>query len=100
MPEILSSSGCRRRITSLAVSSRSSCGLRLISRRPVFSVGLLPSTPMKEVRLSTAGSASSTLARSCWRVAMAWNEIDCGASAMPWITPVSCTGKKPLGMKA
>jgi hypothetical protein len=22
----------------------------------------------------------------------------CGASEMPWITPVSCTGKKPLGM--
>ena len=28
---------------------------------------------------------------------MAANEIDCGASVMPWITPVSCTGKKPLG---
>ena len=26
------------------------------------------------------------------------NEIDCGASEMPWMSPVSCTGKKPLGM--
>ncbi|MCY1444929.1 hypothetical protein D9M71_614220 [compost metagenome] len=28
---------------------------------------------------------------------MAANEVDCGASEIPWITPVSCTGKKPLG---
>ncbi|MCY1443929.1 hypothetical protein D9M71_603720 [compost metagenome] len=28
---------------------------------------------------------------------MAAKEIDCGASEMPWMTPVSCTGKKPLG---
>ncbi|MNE95935.1 hypothetical protein D3C80_1940880 [compost metagenome] len=66
----------------------------------MFSVGLVPSTPMNEDRLSTAGSASSTFASACWRVAMAWKEIDCGASAMPWITPVSCTGKKPLGTNA
>ena len=25
-------------------------------------------------------------------------EMDCDACEMPWITPVSCTGKKPLGM--
>ena len=30
--------------------------------------------------------------------AMAAKEIDCGASEMPWMRPVSCTGKKPLGM--
>ena len=29
---------------------------------------------------------------------MAGNDIDCAASEMPWMTPVSCTGKKPLGM--
>ncbi len=28
---------------------------------------------------------------------MAEKEIDCGASEMPRITPVSWTGKKPLG---
>ncbi len=98
MPGRWSSSGCRRWITSLAVTSRSLCGLRLICRRPLLSVGLVPSTPMKEVRLSTAGSFSTTSARARWRSDMAWKEIDCGASATPWITPVSCTGKKPLGM--
>ncbi|KWV86428.1 hypothetical protein PFLmoz3_03861 [Pseudomonas fluorescens] len=36
-------------------------------------------------------------ASSCWRWLMAAKEIDCGASEIPWITPVSCTGKKPLG---
>jgi hypothetical protein len=30
-------------------------------------------------------------------VAIAGNEIACDASEMPWITPVSWTGKKPFG---
>ena len=34
---------------------------------------------------------------ACWRSAMAANDTDLGASVMPWMTPVSCTGKKPLG---
>ena len=38
-----------------------------------------------------------TSASACWRSAMAGNEMFCGASEMPRITPVSCTGKKPLG---
>ncbi|MNN99524.1 hypothetical protein D3C81_2191880 [compost metagenome] len=37
------------------------------------------------------------LASSCWRWLMALKETDCGASETPWITPVSCCGKKPLG---
>ena len=37
------------------------------------------------------------MASSCCRVAIAGNEIVCGASEMPRITPVSCTGKNPLG---
>ena len=52
---------------------------------------------MKDDRLSTAGSRRITSASACWRSAMAGNETVCGASEIPWITPVSCTGKKPLG---
>ena len=26
------------------------------------------------------------------------NDADCGASEMPWMRPVSCCGKKPLGI--
>ena len=66
--------------------------------RPLLSVVLVPSTPMKDDRLSTAGSFRITLASACWRSAMAGNEMVCGASEMPRITPVSCTGKNPLGM--
>ncbi len=65
--------------------------------RPLLSVVLVPSTPMNDDRLSTAGSFRITSASFCCRSAMAGNEIDCDASEMPWITPVSCTGKKPLG---
>ncbi len=66
--------------------------------RPELRVVLVPSTPMKELRLATAGSLRITSARACWPLAMALKEADWGASEMPRITPVSCTGKKPLGI--
>ncbi len=57
---------CRRRsITCDALSPRSPMGLRLIWKRPAFSVVLAPSTPMKEDRLSTAGSCSTASASCC-----------------------------------
>ena len=66
--------------------------------RPLLSVVLVPSTPMKHERLTTAGSWMITAASACWRSAMALKEMLWGASEMPRITPVSWTGKKPLGM--
>ncbi len=65
--------------------------------RPLLSVALMPSAPMNDDRLSTAGSFKITCASACCRSAMAVNEIFCAASEMPWITPVSCTGKNPFG---
>ena len=65
--------------------------------RPLLSVVLVPSTPMNDERLSTAGSCRITSASACCRSAIAANETFCGASEMPRITPVSCTGKNPLG---
>jgi hypothetical protein len=85
-------------MTSLALRRRSSRGLRLIWMRPLLRVVLVPSMPMKEERLATAGSFRITRARDCCAWAMASKETDWGASDMPRITPVSCTGKKPLGM--
>ena len=55
---------CNRRITSEALRSRWFSGFRLIEKRPLFSVVLVPSAPMNEVRLSTAGSARITFASS------------------------------------
>ncbi len=94
-----SSSGLMRLMTSLALSRRSSRGLRLIWIRPELRVELVPSTPMKDERLSTAGSWRITSARACCLRAMARKETVWGASEMPRITPVSCTGKKPLGIQ-
>ena len=65
--------------------------------RPLLTVTLVPSTPMNEERLSTAGSFRITAASACCRAAIAGNEIVCAASEMPWMVPVSCTGKKPFG---
>ena len=83
---------------SLALAPRSLRGFRLMSIRPLLSVAFVPSTPMNDVRLATAGSSSTTAASACCRSAIDANEIVCGASEMPWMAPVSCTGKKPLGI--
>ncbi len=97
-PPTAATSRRRRRMTSLAVAARSSRGLRLIRKRPVLSVGFVPSTPMNDERLTTSGSFRIRAARACCSSAMRANETDCEASEIPWISPVSCTGKKPLGM--
>ena len=65
--------------------------------RPLFSVVLTPSAPMNDDRLSTAGSLRMICASSFCFSVMAANEMDCDACEMPWITPVSCTGKESLG---
>ena len=66
--------------------------------RPLFSVVLVPSMPMNDDRLSTAGSLQDDLRRApaAARPSRRTRSF-CGASEMPRITPVSCTGKKPLG---
>ena len=87
----------RRRMTSLADRRRTSNGFRLISIRPALSVALAPSTPMKEDNDSTAGSFRMASASACWCCAMAAKDVDCEASVIAWIWPVSCTGKNPLG---
>jgi hypothetical protein len=50
---------------------------------------LVPSTPMKEVIFSTEGSFKIAAASSCCLAAMASKEIDCRASEIAWISPVS-----------
>jgi hypothetical protein len=49
--------GLQARMTSWPLILRFSSGLRLIWMRPLLSVVLVPSTPMNEERLSTAGSS-------------------------------------------
>jgi hypothetical protein len=69
-------------------------------KRPLLRVALVPSTPMKDETLSTAGSRSILSARARWRAAISWNDTVGPASVMAWMKPVSCKGKKPLGMAA
>ena len=97
MPLTWSLSRVRRSTTTGSAASRWSLGTNCKVMRPVLRLVLVPSTPMNEVRLCTAGSRSNTSARACWRCAMASNEVDWVASVMTCKLPVSCKGKKPLG---
>ncbi len=59
-------------------------GLQVNLNAPaVLSVVLVPSTPMNEDRLSTAGSCRITLPSACCRSDMARNEMVCSASDTP-----------------
>ena len=60
-------------------------------------VVFVPSMPMKLDRLRTAGSSRIARFSSSCRAAISSNEASCGASEIPRITPVSWTGKNPLG---
>ena len=79
-------------------ASRCDLGTKFNVMRPVFNVVFGPSTPMKELRLCTAGSLSNTAAKACCFSDMAANDVACVASVMTCTAPVSCNGKKPLGM--
>ena len=60
---LAASCGCSLRMMSLALIPRSSIGFRLTRMRPLLTVVLVPSMPMKEDRLSTAGSLRMTFVR-------------------------------------
>ena len=83
MPTTSAVSDSRRRMISLAVAWRAACGLRLMSRRPLFNVELVPSTPMKELNDATSGSVRIAAASACCRSAIALYEMFCAASEMP-----------------
>ena len=86
------------RIRFTALILRSPTGFKLIDILPLFKVVLVPSAPINDETLSTAGSARTALVISSCLSAMAFAPIAGGACEMPWMTPVSCIGKNPLGM--
>ena len=65
MPGTPTARDCNRRITVLTSSERSSSGFKLICTRPLLGVTFVPSTPMNDERLSTAGSPASALTNAC-----------------------------------
>ena len=81
-----------------AVALRSLRGFRLMKKRPVLVVCEPPVAPTAEVKLAMSGSLARIAASCCWRSTIAANEMSCAASDTPVMNPVSCCGKKPLGM--
>ncbi len=67
-------------------------------RRPLFGVGLIDPAPTKDATLATAGSVCAMAANCACSLAMAGMEMAWLASVTATITPVSCAGRKPLGM--
>jgi hypothetical protein len=74
-------------------------GFRLIRKRPLLSVALMPSTPMNEATLATAGSSQDRLGQRLLPLGHRGEGDDLRrlGDALDR-APVSCTGKKPLGM--
>ena len=61
-------------------------------------VWLLPVTPTECENARTAGSASMIFASAWCLRTMSGYDTSAAASVVPRMKPVSCTGKKPLGM--
>ena len=94
-PPTRASFGLRRAITSSALAVRpSSFGFRAMKKLPALNCEELPNiaTPVM------SGSWRSTSANCTMRPFIAWNDESCGPCAEPEMKPVSCCGKKPLGM--
>jgi hypothetical protein len=83
---------------SSALACRWLCGFSVMKKRPVFSPGEPPLGPTDEAKLAMSGSLAMTAASACCFSIMPANEMSCAASEMPVIRPVSCCGKKPLGI--
>ncbi|MNP71487.1 hypothetical protein D3C76_1678800 [compost metagenome] len=97
-PGTCASCGRSRSISSLAETSRSPRGLRAIQKRPLAMVWLLPVTPTEWEKALTAGSASMIFASARCLSIIDGYDTSAAASVVPRMKPVSCRGKKPLGM--
>ena len=72
-------------------------GLRDMNTRPVLVV-VPPPPPVKAITVATAGS-SFAIAASLWIFLLIdWKEMSWSAMMLPTRRPVSCCGKKSLGM--
>ena len=81
-----------------ASTSRSSRGFRVMNMRPLFEAELPTPVPRPIAIVATAGSCM-TMAPACsCSLYIAGNDTSCPASVVPNRMPVSCCGKKPLGM--
>ncbi len=83
---------------SCAEASRSANGFSWMNIRAVFSDELPPVEPTKPTTPETAGSRWMMAESWVCRSAMAVKEMSCRASPWAKMKPVSCSGKKPLGM--
>ncbi len=61
---------------------------------------LVPRPPVKPATVETSGSASTTFDTSTSFCCMFWNEMLCSPSMVPISRPLSCDGKKVLGIRA
>ena len=70
----------------------------LMVTRPVFCAGFSVPEPATEATEATAGSSRTTAVSASCISARRVKETSCGASVVIRISPVSCCGRKPLGM--
>ncbi len=75
----------------------SAVGRLMSPRSSTKQVPLFPPL-MNAIMAFTAGSALITSLTASCRAFSAGNEVSCGASVVTIIVPVSCWGKRPLGM--
>ncbi len=87
-----------RRLMMTPTPARSSRGFSTMLSRPAFGVALTVPTPTTEETPATSGSALITPATRCCRRDISSNDTEGSACVTAMMRPVSCGGRKPLGM--
>src|SRR5207237_1188521 len=88
-PSTSATRGCRRAMISAALALRWLRGLRVMLRRPLLVVGLVPAAPMKEASAWTSGACSTTSASARCRATIRRHEAPGDPSSLPRIRPVA-----------
>ncbi len=98
MPGIPATAPFMRSTMASTRSARSSRGFRLITSRPALGVAFSVLTPITETTPATLGSLRIAASTCCWRRCISAKETSVPASVTAVIRPVSCNGRKPLGI--
>ena len=87
----------RRSMTAVTLDLRWSRGFRVILRWPALGVMLMALTPTTDTTPVTSGSVRMASAAASCRRTISLKETSGPASSTAVTSPVSCSGRKPLG---
>ncbi len=98
MPGMPATASFSRAMIASTRALRALRGFKVMASRPALGVALSGLTPITDTTPVTSASVRMMASTSFWRRCISLNETSVPASVTAVIRPVSCNGRKPLGM--